>query len=244
MVRPPTAIGQYAFPNFGTFYPYTQNWYDDSFCEHGNSNWNNGESDSFTYTKYGSLTESTYLWFHTNLLQRTDCMQAAGNDFVIKYASSYNYRLNGSPGSLSVSFLSRTIRTETEGWFTITPSRAVGTPDATANPGGPGSPLFVVGIQFDDADWDDNIIYGIPSNTPDNKYDIYRIACKCMQGSGRTHQPKATPLTASDLNDSECYRVMRNPTYMTVDQADLHPLILIYYNSGAGVQFSCTIPDI
>jgi hypothetical protein len=143
-----------------------------------------------------------------------------------------------------VDFLSRTIGTETEGWFTITPSQPVGNPDATANPGGPVTPKFVVGIQFDDADWDDNIIFGIPSNNPDKKYDIYRIACKCVQGTGRTHQPKATPLTASDMNDSECYRVMRNPTFLWIHNGDVHPLILIYHNSNAGATFTCTIPDI
>ena len=102
----------------------------------------------------------------------------------------------------------------------------------------------MVGIQFHDAAWDNNIIYGIPSNIPDTKYDIYRIACKCMPGVGRTHQPKATPLTASDLNDAECYRIMRNPTYMAINNAPLHPLILIYYTSAAGATFTCTIPDI
>jgi hypothetical protein len=119
---------QYSLPAFPTYYPLTLNWYDDSFCEHNDgissgSNWIAGDSDSFRYTRYGSLRESTYLWFHTNLIQRTDCMQAGGADFAIRHASSYNYKLNGSPGSLVVNFLSRTINTETEGWFTITPCR-------------------------------------------------------------------------------------------------------------------------
>ncbi len=118
---------QYSLPTFPQYYPLTLNWYDDSFCEHGGGppgrDWNAGESDSFRYTRYGSLRESTYLWFHTNLIQRTDCMQSGSAEFILRYASSYNYKLNGSPGSLVVNFLSRTINTETEGWFTITPCK-------------------------------------------------------------------------------------------------------------------------